>query len=136
MSRPGKLTQERQDRICGMLRNGIAQDAAALANGITPRTLHNWKARGQDALDAAADDDAADASLPEDDQPYVQFLRAVEKARGEAEAAMTMLVSRAAQSDPKWAAWWLDRAHPERWAQRQQVTVAQEGEVRIRLEGV
>ena len=137
MARPSKLDVDRQARIVDYLKRGVTQDAAAHACGISARTLFAWKARGQAALDAlnlAEGDEADDTEVPDEERPFVQFLRAVDTARSEAEALFTLIITQAARTDPKWAAWWLDRAHPERWAQRQQVSVQQEGEVRIVFE--
>lgn len=138
MARPTKLDDERQAKIVDYLRSGVPQEAAAYASGITARTLHAWKARGQKAIDKIrkdGDEEPPDDKIPVCDRPFVQFLHAVDAARHEAEARMALFVARAAQTDPKWAAWWLDRAFPERWAQRQQMTVQQEGEVTVVIEG-
>lgn len=117
MARPTKLTPELQELICDYLANGVPQYAAAAAVGITSTTLDNWKRRGRDAMNASTKPKPEDAA-------YVEFLAAVELARGRAEAVYAMIVRRAADADAKVAMWWLDRAHPENWAQRQEVAVS------------
>jgi len=41
------LTRERQEKILGLIRNGVFDHVAAEACGVSPRTLREWVARGE-----------------------------------------------------------------------------------------
>jgi len=143
MARPTKLDPERQATIITNLERGIPQETAARLAGLAPATLYAWKSRGEAALAAAMNalPDGADngqllAKVPAAERPFVEFLEAVETARAEAEMSYALVVRRAALGgDVRAAQWWLDRAYPERWAQRQTVAVRQEGNIRVVIEG-
>lgn len=47
MARPTELTAERQERICKAIRYGLPLESAARAAGVTYKTLHNWRVRGE-----------------------------------------------------------------------------------------
>lgn len=105
MARPTKLTPDLRTRICDYLRNGVTQEAAALASGISTTTYFRW---------------LADAEKPKAAAALQEFRDAVDEARGEAEASYALVIRRAAiGGDVRAAMWWLDRARPERWAARQ-----------------
>lgn len=120
------------DELCELLGEGIPQSAAAPSVGISRAALMGWKAKGREARQRLMD--GAD-SEPNDDL-FLDFLDRVEAARAEAEVRFARYVSQAAAGgDVRAAMWWLDRARPERWAQRQRhETSGEDGEpIRIKL---
>lgn len=99
MARPTKLTPQVQKRICDLLAAGNTRRAAAECAGITDRTLYAWLQRGEVAKSG----------------PFLQFLRAVEKAEAEAEAVSVLTIRQAARESWQAAAWWLERRRPHDW---------------------
>jgi hypothetical protein len=100
--RKTKLTKERQDKICELLRAGNYFDAACGAVGITPQTGYNWLKRGNDAKSGI----------------YFDFFEAVKKAEAEAEAATVVIIRKAALDTWQAAAWWLERRFPGKWGKQ------------------
>ena len=100
---PYKLTPKVQTKIVRMIRRGSSWECAALSAGIDRRTLFNWRKRGQD----------------EPSGPLYDFFSALESARAQGEAAALRLIHKAAKERWQAAAWWLERAFPDRWAPRQ-----------------
>jgi hypothetical protein len=47
MARPTKLTAEVRERIARAVRLGASYEHAAMAGGVSYRTLRNWMARGE-----------------------------------------------------------------------------------------
>ena len=117
--RPRILEQRPQlvDELCELLEQGVPQSAAAPTVGISRDSLQTWKARGQTARQQLTDGQKVDPN----ELTYLDFSDRIEAARAKAETKYTLYVSRAAAGgDVRAAMWWLDRARPERWAQRQQ----------------
>lgn len=102
MARPSKLTPAVQATVVDALRAGHYQEQAARLAGISPSTFYDWKDRGESG-----------------EQPYSEFLEAVEKARAEAEDLYLGIVRTAAENGT-WqaAAWWLERSMPRKWGRR------------------
>lgn len=159
MPRPGILTPALTEEIVAHLKRCVPQDTAARYVGISPAAFYKWKARGTLALETATAlwentplppfDPADPAShesreapgaidfAPAEERIYIEFVESVEAARAEAEVRMVEVVRKAAvEGDVKAAQWWLDRAYPERWAQRQrlELTGAQDGPINILVE--
>lgn len=108
MSRPTKLEVDVQRRLEEAFQIGQISIATACAYaGIAERTYHNWMAAGRKGQ-----------------EPYVQFLQAMEKARADAVMVNLAVIRRAAQSG-HWqaAAWWLERTHPQDFGRKTAVTV-------------
>ncbi len=81
MTRPTKLTKERQERICKAIRSGLAFERAAQFSGICPVTFFAWKKRG----------------AKERTGIYARFLKAVKKAEVDSEAYNLQQIQKAAQ---------------------------------------
>ena len=138
VGRPTKaLDDNLRDQILNLIRLGVPQEVAARRFNLAPSTLFRWLKQGRDALDALDVDYPTAAQITDPvKRIYAEFSEAVDAARAEAEVDMTLLVRRAAVTDVKAAMWWLDRAHPERWAQRQTTRLegADGGDVTIKIE--
>lgn len=112
-----------------LLKQGVSQEAASRSLGISRTAFFDCKRRGLAAWEEANEriPDSDTLTLKDvrvKDRKYAAFADAVEGARAEAEVSMTLLVRRAAVGgDVRAAMWWLDRAHPERWAQREKIEV-------------
>lgn len=114
MARPTKLTPELQDQMCNVLRTGVFIDAACHYVGISPATYYNWTDRGRAG-----------------EEPFAEFLEAVEKARASATVRALTLVQKAAEDSWQAAAWYLERSHPDQFGRRTNIAGANGGPVQI-----
>ena len=105
MGRPTKLTPEVQDRIIQALKAGNYVETAAEYAGIGKTTFYRWMEQGAKASRGI----------------YREFRDAVTRARAEAEARNVAIIQKAAPDDWRAAAWWLERAFPDRWGPRQKL---------------
>lgn len=114
MASSRKLTPKVRDEIVESVRAGCFARTAALAAGIAEKTFYAWRNRGE-----AAPCDEGGEPLDPNERPYVAFARMVRQAEAEAEARAVKIIANSAM-DGTWqsAAWYLERKHPERWAQR------------------
>lgn len=102
--RQGKLTPERQERICAALRAGNTRRAAAAYGGIDDGTFMDWMRRGEGRGDRATGEN------------YVNFVSAVKKAEADAEVALIAQIRDASKRNWQAAAWIAERRFPESWA--------------------
>lgn len=130
MTRTTDLIPSVQERICKALREGLHVHIAARLGGVHPATYYHWLKRGSET----------------EEQPYVDFVEAVEQAQAEAQERAIGLIQKHAvgflqvieeegedasgpwsktkkipQADWKAAAWLMERRHPEDWGIRQKV---------------
>lgn len=105
MGRPTKLTPEVQDRIIQALKAGNYVETAVEYAGIGKTTFYRWMEQGAKASRGI----------------YREFRDAVMRARAEAEARNVAIIQQAAPDDWRAAAWWLERAFPDRWGARQKL---------------
>lgn len=135
--RPSKLTPELTAEVVYLVLEGNYLETAAQAVGISVRTLHNWRARGDDAMakaeEAVADtEELAGDKLYEHVDPrewvYIDFFHALKTAEAYAE---TELLRRAASGGFGWQAPMtvLERRHPSRWRRRESRDVEVSGNV-------
>ena len=112
MGRPTKLTDEIQQKILQALAAGNYQDTAAAYAGISTSTFYNWLERGKTERVRIS----AGEKPKKTEEPYVEFVDAIESARAQAEVRSVALIQKAA-NDGTWqaAAWYLERSHPQRW---------------------
>ena len=99
--RPSKLTREVEADLTLMLAQGVPVKVAAAATDVSPRSVRRWLREG-------------------DLRERVAEVRATERedlhANAITEARLVVLILRAAQSDWRASAWFLERRYPERWA--------------------
>lgn len=106
MARPSKLTPDIGERISKLIAAGVPIGTACQVEGITRKTLSNWRKRAEAG-----------------EQDFAAFWSQVEKALAKAEAAITMHVVKAAQHDWRAGAWWLERRSPKTYGNKQTVRV-------------
>lgn len=102
MARPTKLTKKVEAAIVQSVRNGNYSEVAARAAGISPTTMRNWRARGEEGGAKNA--------------PYVRFLAALTRAEAEAEERAVKALGDAFSEDWRAAVEYLKRKNPERWS--------------------
>lgn len=104
MSRPLKLTDEVQEKICEALRQGNFRAVAAAYAGVGYTTVHKWLAKGR--------------AKPRG--RYGAFRRAVLDAESLVERRCVAVVIKAGlEGDVKSAQWWLEHKARKRWANTQ-----------------
>lgn len=111
--RPTKLTPEKQEEIIKYLRAGNYVETAAAYAGLSKASVYNWLRRGRREIERVEDDPKR--KIRKEEQPYVDFLYAVEKAQAGAEMTSIALINRASEVQWQAAAWRLERKHPGRW---------------------
>jgi hypothetical protein len=100
--RPTAYTAELGEQLCKLVGLGVPIGVACRAEGIGKRTLYRWREFGAAGR-----------------EPYVGFVRKLNRSLAKAEAAITLHVVRAAQRDWRAGAWWLERRHPQRYGAKQ-----------------
>lgn len=110
---PKLLTPEVHEAIVQAVRTGMHESHAALYAGILPETYYAWRARGRAAL-ARAMADGID--YPPSEEPYVRLVEDVALATGELAAEAHNVIYTAAQRDPHWARWLLERRFPNQYS--------------------
>jgi transposase len=101
MGRRTKLTPELQSKIAGAIAAGNYHEVACALAGVSTSTFYAWLEKGRAGK-----------------SPYVEFLEAVKKAEAAAEVKRIQIITKAADTDWKAAAWYLERRYPERWGKR------------------
>jgi hypothetical protein len=114
--RPSKLTPDTQARILSMVRSGASYKTACIAGGIGERTFHRWRSKGED---------------PHAKPEYRQFWLALTRAEQEGHAARLALITKAARTDWRAAAWMQERLDPQRWSLKHKVEHTVEHQAKI-----
>lgn len=126
--RPGRLTPDISERIIDAVLEGAYLETAAQAVGVSPRTLHRWLARGDDAEAAALEhfDSSDEPGLEELYQHldpaewlYLDFRHALKSAEAWGELELLRKVTHRGGDQP-WTAYMtvLERKNAARWGRR------------------
>lgn len=118
--RPSKISPELTAKICDMLRAGNYIETAAAYAGINKTTLYDWMKRGAREMERV-ELAGKGAKIRKKEQPYVDFSNAVTKALAEAEVRDLIIISNAAKTDWKAAAWKLERRTPDKWGRKERL---------------
>jgi hypothetical protein len=100
--RPTILNEQIADQLVVMLRAGNFVHVACRAAGVSRQAYQVWMRRGLSSK-------AADA-------PFRELRGRIEQALDEAEVRAVTQIAKASGEDWRAAAWYLERAHPERWS--------------------
>jgi hypothetical protein len=120
--RPTTLTPKVQEEICKTLRAGNFLDTAITYAGLSRATVREWMRRGRAELARLEADPRA--RLLKTEQPYVDFVEALEQAMAHAETLHVAMITSASKKDWKASAWMLERAHPQRWGAKHRLDVS------------
>ena len=120
--RPSKLNAEVINSIQQWLRMGYFVEDAARMSGVHKTTLYRWLEKGRE------DRDAGEENL------YVDFCNAMEKARAEAEGMFLSSIKTAA-SRGQWqaAAWWLERSF-DKWSKPNKIQLGGDKEEPLKVQ--
>jgi hypothetical protein len=105
---PSKYTVGLHKQIVKLVLEGNHPDTAARSCGISAPLFREWMKRGEEEGEGSC--------------LYALWCD-VDRAFAQAEIGATKVVVEAANEDPKFAAWWLERAASERWNKQTQVIV-------------
>lgn len=108
--RDSKLTIEVQDAIVASLKDGATRVDAAVAAGITYKSMLNWEKRGEAE------------GAEENDNAFFLFFHAIKKAEAECANEMAKVVKTASKKSWQAAAWWLERRRRADYALRSELT--------------
>lgn len=105
--RKSKLDKDRQDILLKAIKVGNDKKVACALAGISEPTLYRWleQSKAENASEQLRD-----------------FRESLERVEAEAEVLKVSRIAQAADNG-RWqaAAWWLERKHPERWAQQTKI---------------
>jgi len=93
-----KLTDERANRLIGLLREGHFVNTACAAVGINEKTFRTWCRQGE-----------------EGDERWAEFAVKAREAQSHFEVALLNAITAAVPDDWKAASWILQHRHPTRW---------------------
>lgn len=128
--RPTLLDDDCLQKITNALRDGGYIQDATTAAGIAQSTYHNWMERGRKERDRRL----AELTPDKNEQIYVDFLEAVEKAQAEASVELLGEIANHARNGT-WqaAAWILERKFPRQWGRfdRTEHTGSEGGPLRL-----
>lgn len=131
VGQPTKLTPAVQNVLVQAVIVGMSYRMASAAAGISPKTEQAWRDRGE----AAAALEEAGEPVPEVEQRYLAYLRAIQSARANAvQARLNAINEASAEGHWQAAAWWLERMFPHDYGRKQTVTLTGEEGAPIRVE--
>ena len=102
-----KLTEELCENICKDIREGGTLKYSAMHNGITPRTLHNWMSRGENAKT--------------ENGLYFHFFHQVKKAQEDGKVRLIGKIEKHGERNWQALAWLLERMYPDEFGRTQRV---------------
>lgn len=114
--RPTRLTPSVEKKVIKALKDGNYIETAAALAGISKSSIYEWLKRGAREIQRLEDNPRA--RLKKEEEPFVRFSDAVEKAQAMAEARDLSLIGQAAEGDWKAAAWRLERKFPDKWGRK------------------
>lgn len=112
------------EAIVRSIRIGAFLEDAAEAAGVASSTVHSWIARGKEH---------AGGDVPAREQPYVEFLDEVTRARAASVVFNLALVRRAAAKDWRAGQWLLSVLRPERYS-KSRIELEHSGSIETRPE--
>ena len=113
MGRPTKLNEDITEEIVKAIKLGNYLETAAAYVGISKSTLYDWLRRGKREIERVEKDSRR--KVKQDEQIYVDFSYAVQKALAESEMRDVLNISRASEIQWQAAAWRLERKFPDKW---------------------
>ena len=117
MTNNGKLTDEMQTTLIGMIENGVPKRTAALACGICEVTFYDWVKRGKADIESGKNN------------KYTKFLKCLKKSENTAIAESIQKIRLAGEKTWTAHAWWLERRVPDDWGNHQKLDVKHSGRI-------
>lgn len=123
--RPSKVSPEITKKICEAIRAGNYIETAAAYAGIDKATLYRWMKRGAREIERVKTSEKK-LKIRKIEEPFVDFCNAVEKALAEGEVRDLVIISNAATTDWRAAAWKLERKFPDKWGRKERLEAKME----------
>ena len=120
MGAPLKINEEIIFQITKAVKNGNYIETASAYVNIDKTTLYDWLRRGRRERDRVRKDGRL--RIKKDEQIFVNFSHALEKALAEAEMRDVMIVGKAGETQWQASAWRLERKFPEKWGRHRNVS--------------
>ena len=120
-NRPTMCSEASIDTILTGIRQGLSYKDASTLAGISETTIYNWKRLGRNAQTREDNN----KSLTYNDQMYLKFIHALNKAEVQQKQDALMKINEAAKDKKHWhaAAWLLERKHPDEFGRRNRVEI-------------
>jgi len=115
-----KINQAKINKICDYVKQGNYLKTAAQLVKLSPSTLIRWMNTGRDLLEEDMENsNKMEPSNKVLKNPYVQLLMQIEEAEALAEALHVQNIRQVAGKG-NWtaSAWYLERKHPDKWANK------------------
>jgi hypothetical protein len=113
--------------MCRVIKAGNYVTTALEFVGISRSAFDRWMNIGEQEIERIHSGERPDARL----RIFVKLFEEIHRARANAEVRSVMLVNKAAEDDWRAAAWYLERAQPERWG-RKLKTIEHKGSLEVR----
>lgn len=128
MARPTKLTDDIQNEIVTALEIGCTYKDAARYAGVAYETFRAWRKAGEDIAKALEAGSLKKTDLKAKDKAHLRLYEAIEQAEANCAVSMQSILYNAAQSQPHWAAWWLERRRAEDYGSKQKLDIQTSGQ--------
>lgn len=99
MARPTKLDHSTTQIICNALRQGLGYEPAATLAGISYQCMRNWILRAEAEVERLKQ---PKTRLKVSEQPYIEFLEALQRAEAEGELTNSDIIAKAAAGGREW----------------------------------
>lgn len=119
VSRKSKISKEMITKITNLIKAGNFAKIACQVARISEDTYYRWIKLGKAHLENDGLDEEGNPSL------YSEFSESIKEAEAQAEARVVMKIQQAMDETWQAGAWYLERKYPERWAKREQLTIAE-----------
>lgn len=118
--RPVKLTEKTIKDISDAISIGATQKMAAGYAGVTEKTFYNWRDEAEAEVERLKD---PEAKYDQKKRLFLLLLQSVSKAQANAGISWLNVVNNAAQTDPKWATWMLEKKFPVDFGKQEKVDI-------------
>lgn len=128
MTRPTKLTPETQQEIATAIEIGCTYKDAACYAGVSYQSFRSWLRMGKDIAQKLITGELVEEALATKEREYLEFYEAIEQAEADCAVTMQSIIYNAAQSEPRWAVWWLERRRAEDYGATQKLDLQSDGQ--------
>lgn len=118
--RPNKLTEKVIKDISDAISIGSPQKMAAGFAGVSERIFYDWLAEAEAEIERLKD---SEAKYNPAKRLLLQLSQSIQDAQANAGVSWLNVVNSAAQTDPKWATWMLEKKFPVDFGKQEKVDI-------------